>query len=340
MIQSIVSITLRNKIAFGVLLLIFCIVGIWQVFKLPIDAVPDITNNQVQIITVEPSLGATDIERLITIPIEQCVSNIPHVIEQRSFSRFGLSIVTLVFADDIDPYWARQQTSERLQQSADLIPNNVSKPYIAPLTTGLGEIFQYAVKAKPGYESIYTPIELRTIQDWIIRKQLLQTPGVADVSSFGGLLKQYEVSIDPNRLYANKITIDEVFEAVSNNNQNTGGAYIEKGPNALFIRAEGLLESIENVQEIVIKNLSNGTPLLIKDIAQVNISHATRFGALTFNGNQQVSGAIVMMLKGENSNTVIKAIKSKIIDKNYLDGCYNLGFKYPDLSASIFFLCR
>ena len=314
MIQSIVSITLRNKIAFGVLLLIFCIVGIWQVFKLPIDAVPDITNNQVQIITVEPSLGATDIERLITIPIEQCVSNIPHVIEQRSFSRFGLSIVTLVFADDIDPYWARQQTSERLQQSSDLIPNNVSKPYIAPLTTGLGEIFQYAVKAKPGYESIYTPIELRTIQDWIIRKQLLQTPGVADVSSFGGLLKQYEVSIDPNRLYANKITIDDVFEAVSNNNQNTGGAYIEKGPNALFIRAEGLLESIENVQEIVIKNLSDGTPLLIKDIAQVNISHATRFGALTLNGNQQVSGAIVMMLKGENSNTVIKAIKSKIIE--------------------------
>jgi cobalt-zinc-cadmium resistance protein CzcA len=200
--------------------------------------VPDITNNQVQVITVSPALGAGDIERLITFPIEQATRNVPGIIEQRSFSRFGLSLVTIVFDDATDVYWARQQVTERLAQIT--IPESLGKPELGPVSSGLGEIFQYVVKPKPGYEGKYDASELRTIQDWIVRRQLIGTEGVADVSSFGGKLKQYEIAVDPERLGAMGITIADVFDAVARNNANTGGAYIETGPSMLFIRTEGL----------------------------------------------------------------------------------------------------
>ncbi|WP_040474063.1 efflux RND transporter permease subunit, partial [Flavobacterium frigoris] len=286
--------------------------GIFQFTKLPIDAVPDITDNQVQVITSAPSLGATDIERLITFPIEQANSNIPGLKEIRSFSRFGLSVVTIVFNDATDVYWARQQVTERLSAVKELIPKGIGSPTLAPVTTGLGEIYQYVVRPKPGYEKKYDVTELRTIQDWIVRRQLLSVEGVAEVSSFGGKLKQYEIAIDPNKLQSYNITIADVFNALEKNNENTGGAYIEKGPTVLYIRSEGLINTIENIKDISIKNTNSGSPLFIRDVADVRIGNAIRYGAMTYNGEGEVSGAVVMMLKGANSNIVIKDIKERI----------------------------
>lgn len=313
MLNKIIDFSVKNKLIIGLFILGLIGYGSYQLKKLPIDAVPDITDNQVQVITIAPALGAPEVERLITFPIEQANANIPGLKEIRSFSRFGLSVVTIVFDDHTDVYWARQQVSERLQQVQELIPKGFGTPKLAPVTTGLGEIYQYSVRPKPGYENKYTAMDLRTIQDWIVRRQLLGVSGVADVSSFGGYLKQYEIAVVPAKLDANNITINDVFEALQNNNQNTGGAYIEKGPTVLFIRSEGLIGTTDDIQNIVVKNLSNGSPVLIRDVAEVRLGSATRYGAMTYNGVQEVSGAVVMMLKGANSNEVIKNIKERII---------------------------
>ncbi len=322
MLNKIIEFSIKNKLIIGLFVLALIGYGIYEVRKLPIDAVPDITNNQVQVITVAPALGAPDVERLITFPIEQVNNNIPGLIELRSFSRFGLSVVTIVFEDDIDIYWARQQVSERLQQAQEQIPKGVGTPVLAPVTTGLGEIYQYTVRPKKGYEDQYNVMELRTIQDWIVRRQLLDVKGVAEVSSFGGYLKQYEVAVIPEKLMAYNITIGDVFTALETNNQNTGGSYIEKGPTILFIRSEGLVGGMEDIQNIVVKNLPNGMPLLIRDVGEVRLGSAPRYGAMTYNGEQEVSGAVVMMLKGENSNEVIKNIKERItqIEKTLPEG--------------------
>lgn len=322
MLNKIIEFSIKNKLIIGIFMLALIAYGAYEVKKLPIDAVPDITNNQVQVITSVPALGAPDVERLITFPIEQVNNNIRGLIEIRSFSRFGLSVVTIVFNDKTDIYWARQQVAERLQQAKEMIPQGLGSPTLAPVTTGLGEIYQYTIRPKKGYEQKYNAMELRTIQDWIVRRQLLGVEGVAEVSSFGGLLKQYEVAVVSEKLLANNITINDVFNALESNNQNTGGAYIEKGPTALFIRSEGLVENIEDIQNIVVKNLPNGIPLLVRDIGDVQLGNATRFGAMTYNGEEQVSGAVVMMLKGANSNVVIKNIKERIvqIQKTLPDG--------------------
>ncbi len=312
MLNKIIKFSIKNKLIIGIFTLFLIGYGSYDFTKLPIDAVPDITDNQVQVITISPALGAPDVERLITFPIEQVNSNIPGLKAIRSFSRFGLSVVTIVFDDDVDVYWARQQVTERLQQAQEQIPKGFGTPGLAPVTTGLGEIYQYAVRAKKGYENRYDAMELRTIQDWIVRRQLLGVKGVAEVSSFGGYLKQYEIAVDPAKLNASGVTIDDVFTALEMNNQNTGGAYIERGPTVLFIRSEGLVGSIEDIQNIVVKNLPNGTPMLIRHVAEVRFGIATRYGAMTFNGKNEVSGAVVMMLKGANSNEVIGNIKDRI----------------------------
>ena len=316
MLNKIIEFSIKNKLIVGLFVVALIGYGSYQFTRLPIDAVPDITDNQVQVITSAPSLGATDIERLITFPIEQANSNISGLKEIRSFSRFGLSVVTIVFDDKTDVYWARQQVTERLSAVKDQIPNGIGSPFLAPVTTGLGEIYQYVVRAKAGYEKKYDLTELRTIQDWIVRRQLLNVEGVAEVSSFGGKLKQFEIAIDPNKLQSYNITVADVFTALEKNNQNTGGAYIEKGPTVLYIRSEGLISSIENIKDISIKNTNSGSPLFIRDVADVRIGSAIRYGAMTFHkkGVQsgEVSGAVVMMLKGANSNVVIKNIKERI----------------------------
>ncbi|WP_292010432.1 CusA/CzcA family heavy metal efflux RND transporter [Chryseobacterium sp.] len=312
MLNKIIEFSVRNKLIIALFTLGLIVYGVYETTKLPIDAQPDITNNQVQVITVAPSYGAADIERLVTFPIEQATSNISGITELRSFSRFGLSLVTVVFDDDTDVYWARQQVQERLQQVQENIPEGIGKPELGPISTGLGEIFQYVVRAKKGYENVYDETELRTIQDWVIRRQLLGTKGVADVSSFGGKLKQYEIAINPNKLQAFNININNVFDALEKNNQNTGGAYIEKKETVLFIRSEGLLGSAEDIGNIQVADTQNGIPVLIKDVAEVKIGYATRYGAMTYNDTGEVSGAIVLMLKGENANEVITNIKQRL----------------------------
>lgn len=314
MLSKIISFSVNNKLIIGLFVFALIVYGAYETTKLPIDAVPDITNNQVQVITVTPSLGAPDVERLITFPIEQVNNNIPGLLEIRSFSRFGLSLVTIVFDDDVDIYWARQQVAERLQQVQQEIPAGIGTPFMAPVSTGLGEIYQYVVKPKKGYEQQYDAMELRTIQDWIVRRQLLGVKGVADVSSFGGYLKQYEVAVEPNKLKSYGLTINDVFDALERNNRNTGGAYIEKGPTVLYIRSDGLIKTTEDIANVVVKNTANGTPLLIKNIGAVRLGHATRYGAMCYNYQGEVAGAVVMMLKGGNSSEVIKNVKQRIAE--------------------------
>ncbi len=322
MLNKIIAFSIKNKLIIGLFILALIGYGSYQFTKLPIDAVPDITDNQVQVITVTPSLGAPDVERLITFPIEQANSNIPGLKEIRSFSRFGLSLITIVFDDDVDVYWARQQVTERLKLAQEQIPKGLGSPELAPVTTGLGEIYQYVIRAKQGYETKYDATELRTIQDWIVRRQLLGVKGVADVSSFGGKLKQYEIAIDANKLKSLSITIKDVFTALEKNNGNTGGAYIEKKSTVLYIRSEGLIGNIDDIKSIVVKNITNGTPLLINDVAEVRIGSATRYGAMSYNDEGEAAGAVVMMLKGGNSNEVIKNVKERIaqIEKTLPEG--------------------
>lgn len=322
MLDKIIHYSIQNKLVIGLLTLGLIVWGSYSLTQLPIDAVPDITNNQVQIITIAPSQSALDIERLVTFPVEQTMATIPNIEEIRSFSRFGLSVVTIVFHDNVDVYWARQQANERLAMAAKQIPPGVGSPELAPVTTGLGEIYQYIIRPKKGYEDKFNPMELRSIQDWIVRRQLLGTAGVADVASFGGYLKQYEIALNPDKLHSQNLSIAEVFSALEKNNQNTGGAYIDKKPNAWFIRSEGLIGSLEEIGKIVVKNTSTGIPVLIRDIAEVGFGHANRFGAMTFNNEGEVVGAIVLMLKGENSSAVVERVKQRItqIEKTLPEG--------------------
>lgn len=312
MLDKIIEFSIRNKLIIGLFTIALIGLGLYEATKLPIDAQPDITNNQVQVITVAPSLGATDIERLVTFPIEQANSNINGITEIRSFSRFGLSLVTIVFDDNTDVYWARQQVAERLQTVQNEIPDGVGTPELGPISTGLGEIYQYVVRPEKGFENQFDATELRTIQDWIVRRQLLGVKGVAEVSSFGGKLKQYEIAVNSNKLQSLNLSISDVFTALENNNQNTGGAYIEKGPTVLYIRSEGLIGNKVDIENISVTATQDGIPVLLKDVAEVKTGYATRYGAMTYNDQGEVSGAVVMMLKGANSAEVIKNVKERI----------------------------
>lgn len=311
MLNSIIHFSIKNKLVIGLFTLALIIWGSYSLSKLPIDAVPDITDNQVMVITVTPSLAAQEVERLITFPVEQTMASIPDIQEIRSFSRFGLSLVTIVFKERVDIYWARQQINERLTLASKQIPEGVGTPEMAPVTTGLGEIYQYVIHPKPGYEKKYNAMDLRTIQDWIVKRQLLGTPGVAEVSGFGGYVKQYEIAVNPDRLHSMHVSIDDIFTALKKNNQNTGGAYIDKSPNAYFIRSEGLVGKIADIEKIVIKN-TNGVPILVSDVAAVQLGNGARYGAATRNGKGEIVTGIVMMLKGANSSDVINKVKARI----------------------------
>lgn len=322
MLDRIIHFSIYHKFIIGLFTLVLVLWGGYALTQLPIDAVPDITNNQVQVITYSPSLAAQEVERLITFPIEQTMMSIPYMEEMRSISRFGLSVLTIVFKEDVDIYWARQQVFERLQQAQSQIPAGVGVPEIMPITTGLGEIYQYVIRPKKGYEKKYSLADLRTIQDWIVRRQMLGTEGVADVSSFGGYLKQYEIAFHPEKLRSMNLTIDDIFSALEKNNQNTGGAYIDKRPNAYFIRSEGLISTIADIEQIMVSQAENGLPIFIKDIAKVQLGSAVRYGAMTRNDDGEVVGGIVMMLKGENSSKVIANVKERMkqIEKTLPEG--------------------
>lgn len=311
MFSKIVNLSIKKKMFTALATLILLAGGIYSMLTLPIDAVPDITNNQVQIVTVSPTLAPQEVEQLITFPIEISMSNIMNVEEIRSVSRFGLSLVTVVFKESVPVLDARQLINEQIQAVAGEIPPELGTPELMPITTGLGEIYQYVLKVAPGYEDRYDAMELRTIQDWIVKRQLSGIPGIVEINSFGGYLKQYEVAVDPDVLYSLNITIGEVFSALSRNNQNTGGSYIEKNADAYYIRSEGMIGSLDDIRQIVVAN-RGGIPVHVSDIGEVRFGAPKRFGAMTMDGTGECVGGIAMMLKGANANVVTQELERRV----------------------------
>ena len=311
MFQKLIKFSIENKLVIGVMTVALIIWGGYSLSQLPFDSTPDITNNQVQVITQAPSLGAQEVEQFITTPLEMALANIPKVVERRSISRSGLSVITIVFKENADIYWARQQVSQQLKEAEEVIPQGLGKISLAPISTGLGEIYHYTIRAKEGYEDKYSITDLRTMQDWIVRKQLSGTEGVAEVSGWGGFVKQYEIAINADKLNAAGITIPEMYTALENNNENTGGSYIEQYSNQYFIRGIGLVGSLEDIEKIPVKTL-NGTPILVRDVAKVQFGSSMRYGAVTRNGEGEVVAGITLMLKGENFQDVIKNVKTRM----------------------------
>ena len=309
MINRIIYFSIKHKFVVGLLLVAIISGGIYSLRTINVDSTPDITNNQVQVITVSENLSTADIEQFVTYPVELAMSNLPGVEDIRSVSRFGLSVVTIIFKDDMGTYLPRQLVQEKLEEVRNEIPKDFGTPEMGPITTGLGEIYQYTLVPKD--TTRYTPQELRTMQDWIVKRRLSMLPGVVEVNSFGGSIKQYEVALNPERLNAMKVSIGEVYEALSQNNVNTGGAYIEKSHMANFIRGEGLVKSLDDIRNIVVKN-NNGRPILIGDIAdKVDFGSQVRYGAFTQDGHEAVGG-MILMLKGANSDKVVTAVKERM----------------------------
>jgi heavy metal efflux system protein len=315
MLNNIIAFSIKNKFIISLMTFLLIVAGVYALRHLPIDALPDVTNNQVQVITTAPTLASQEVEQLITYPIEQAVKTIPKMVELRSMSRFGLSVVTIVFEDNVDIYWAREQIFQRLKAAAENIPKYAGSPELAPITTGLGEIFQYDVYAKKGYEDKYDATALRTIQDWIIIPQLQGVEGIAEVSTWGGSLKQYEIAVNPDQLNSLGVTITEIFEAIGKNNQNTGGAYIEKDQLSYFIRGVGMAKGISDLQNIVVKN-RNGAPILVRNVATVREGIALRYGATTKDGKGEIVGGLTLMLKGGNSSATVASVKERMAKIN------------------------
>ncbi|MEP1096305.1 MAG: CusA/CzcA family heavy metal efflux RND transporter [Cyclobacteriaceae bacterium] len=313
MLENVIQFSLKNKLI--VLLFTFTVIafGVYSLSQIPIGAVPDITNNQVQVITTSRNLSTQDVEQFITYPVELEMANLPGVKEIRSVSKFGLSVVTIVFDDDLGTYLPRQLIAEKIISASEQIPKGFGTPQMGPITTGLGEIYQYVLDVAPEYKSKYTAMDLRTIQDWIVKRQLSGIPGVVEVNTWGGFLKQYEVSLNPEKLNAAGLSPIDVFTALEKNNSVAGGGYIEKGDQSYFIRGEGLVGSIKDIENIVIDS-RNGIPVYVSDLAEVQFGYATRFGAVTANGEGEKVLGQVMMLKNANSKLVIEAVKDRVAD--------------------------
>lgn len=311
MIDRILEFSINNKLVIGLFTVVLIIFGVYSYIHLPVDAVPDITNNQVQVVTTSPSLAPQEVEQFITFPVEMSMANIQNVTETRSISRFGLSVVTIVFKDKMDIHLARQLVKEQIDIAAKQIPEGYGSPEMMPVTSGLGEIYQYVLQPDPGFEDKYDLMELRTIHDWIVKRYLSGIPGIVEISSFGGLLKQYEVSVSPKDLVSLNVTLSEIFEALEKNNQNTGGSYIEKNREAYYIRSEGLIQSVDDINNIMIK-LNNGVPVFIGDVAQVKMGSPKRFGAMTKDGKGEVVGGITLMLKGGNTSEVLDLVQERV----------------------------
>ncbi|MBN1651141.1 MAG: CusA/CzcA family heavy metal efflux RND transporter [Bacteroidales bacterium] len=323
MLEALIKFSIKNKLIVILFTLSVVIFGLFSISQIPIGAVPDVTNNQVQVITTSRNLSTQDIEQFITYPVELEMANLPGVKEIRSVSKFGLSVVTIVFDDNLGTYLPRQLIAEKIQSAQEKIPQGFGTPTMGPITTGLGEIYQYILDTKPGYDSVYSVMELRSIQDWIVKRQLSGIPGVVEVNTWGGYLKEYEVAINPERLRAMNTTVIEVFNALEKNNAVVGGGYIEKGNQSYFIRGEGLAKSFEDIGNIIVKT-REGIPVLVRDVAQVQLGSATRFGAITGNGEGEKVLGQVMMLKDGNSKKVIEAVKARVaeVEKTLPEGVF------------------
>lgn len=311
MFEKLIRFSVGHKMVISVMTLVLIAWGVWSLIHLPFDSTPDITSNQVQVISTAPSLSAQEVEQFITTPLETALANIPEVTERRSISRSGLSVITLVFNESADIYWAREQVNQALGEVEEDLPAGKARTGMAPISTGLGEIYHYTVRADKEHEKEYSLSDIRTIQDWIVRKQLSGTPGVAEVSGWGGFVKEYEVAVDPARLASTGVSLRDITDALELNNENNGGSYIEKNSNQYFIRGLGLVETLEDIRKIPVKNVG-GVPVLIRDVADVDFGHSTRYGAVTRNGEGEVVAGISLMLKGENFQEVSKNVKERI----------------------------
>ncbi|MCF6356238.1 MAG: CusA/CzcA family heavy metal efflux RND transporter [Draconibacterium sp.] len=323
MINQIINFSIKNKLIVILFTATIAAYGIYAVSQIPVGAVPDITNNQVQVITTSGNLSTQDVEQFLTYPVELEMSNLPGVKEIRSISKFGLSVVTIVFDDNMGTYLPRQLIAEKIKTASANIPEGFGTPEMGPISTGLGEIYQYILDVKEGYKDKYTPMELRTIQDWVVKRQLSGIPGVVEVNTWGGYLKQYEISINPQRLKNFDITLIEVYDAVTRNNSLAGGAYIEKQNLSYFIRGDGMVKSIDEIGAIVVKN-SDDKPILVRDIAEIQFGHANRFGAITANGEGEKVLGQIMMLKNANSKQVISDVKTRVaeVQKSLPEGIF------------------
>lgn len=310
MINGLIRFAVQQRLLVMLMVAIMVGAGAYSLQNLPIDAVPDVTNVQVQVLTGAPSLAPLEIERQITFPVEVAMSGLPDIEEIRSVSKFGLSAVTVVFDDSVDTYFARQLVLERLTQAREQIPENIGSPEMGPISTGLGEIYQYELRGAPG--SGYDAKALRTVQDWNVRRQLLGVPGVTEVNSFGGFEKQYQVRLDPAKLQSYGLSLRGVLESVGRNNSNVGGAYIEHGAEQYLLRGIGLIESAEDIRNIIVKSGSEGVPVYVKDIGEVVEGSTVRQGAVTADGEGEIVAGIAMMLKGENSRTVVERVKERV----------------------------
>ena len=310
MINGLIRFAVSQRLLVLLMVLIMAGAGVYSLINLPIDAVPDVTNVQVQVLTAAPSLAPLEIERQITFPVEVAMSGLPDIEEIRSVSKFGLSAVTVVFHDSVDTYFARQLVLERLSQAREQIPENIGSPEMGPISTGLGEIYQYELKADKG--SGYDATALRTIQDWSVRRQLLGVPGVTEVNSFGGYEKQYQVRLDPAKLQSYSLSLRDVVEAVAQNNANVGGAYIEHGSEQYLLRGIGLVASPDDIGNIIVKTGNEGIPVYARDLGEVVTGATVRQGAVTADGEGEIVAGIAMMLKGENSRTVVDRVKERV----------------------------
>ncbi|WP_037349958.1 CusA/CzcA family heavy metal efflux RND transporter [Saprospira grandis] len=310
MLDKIILWSIKNKLMMGLGVLALLLVGIYNLRSLSIDALPDITNNQLQLITNAPELSTQEMEQLVTFPLEQSVKSIPHLLELRSISRFGISVVTLVFDESVDPYWARAQVNERTGQVE--LPPGVERPSLGPVSTGLGEIYQYSLSAKAGFEEQFSAMQLRSIQDWVIKPQVLGIPGVAELNTLGGELKQYEVVVYPERLRPLGLSLLDVMSALENNHENTGAAYIDHKPYAHFIRAVGKIQRLEELGQIHLGQTEEGRVILLKEVADFKFGSPMRYGAATKDGKGEVVVGIVMMLKGANSAKVIEEVRNRM----------------------------
>ena len=321
MIDSIIRFSIYNKLIIIALTLGIVAWGGYSVTQITVDALPDITSNQVQVITQSPALAATEVEKYITVPLEIALRTVPNTQEIRSFSRMGLSVITVVFDDNVPMEKARQQISEKLREAEPNLVAGAGRPEMAPITTGLGEFYQYTLVVDKNFKSKYSLTELRTLQDWVVKRQLLGIKGVVEISSFGGMVKQYEVAIDPERLRAMNLSVSEVFMALQENNSNSGGSYIEKGTDAFFIRSEGMVKNLQDLENIVVTT-RGGVPVLVSDVAKVQFGHAVRFGAMSRNGEGESVGGIVLLLKGESANSVVVEVKKRVeeIQKSLPEG--------------------
>ncbi|GAA4280938.1 CusA/CzcA family heavy metal efflux RND transporter [Gaetbulibacter aestuarii] len=311
MLEKIIQYSIHHKLI--IFLFVSGIVGfgIYSLTNIPIGAVPDITNNQVQVITTSRNLSTEDVEKFLTYPVELEMANLPGVKDIRSVSKFGLSVVTVVFDDDLGTYLPRQLIAEKIKNAKEKIPEGFGTPFMGPVSTGLGEIYQYVIDVDPKYKDQYSLTDIRTIQDWIVKRQLSGIPGVVEVNTWGGYLKQYEVALNPEQLRALNISVFDAYDAIEKNNSIAGGSYIEKANESYFIRGEGLVKTLEDIRNIVITT-RDGIPVLVKDVADVGFGKANRFGAITGNGEGEKVLGQVMMLKDANSNAVINAVKTRV----------------------------